>query len=360
MGRGELGVNWGFVWMVAWPDFKARIRRFLIIGFGMALVLAITLLLSAFSEGFVLRSERLLGVFSGDEYVVAAGSAGPMTSSAPLPAALAGELEATGSVESARPILLAPSSILVDGEPAGAVVVGTDPEANPEIVDGRGLTGPGEAVIDEELYELALGDTFLLAGESFAVVGVTRYATWDIANAGIFIDRGQAQALLADGREVATAIAIDGTVAVTDLPPGVETQGRASAVADVLSRTADAKRSIDSFKITLWVLAVVIVGAVLYLAALERVGDFAIFKATGASNADLIAGLALQAVMVGVIAGVLSIGLAHVMKPIYPGLLSLPVSVAWPVIPVAVVIAVLSSVVGVRRAISVDPAQAFG
>ena len=117
-------MNWGFVWMVAWPDFKARIRRFLIIGFGMALVLAITLLLSAFSEGFVLRSERLLGVFSGDEYVVAAGSAGPMTSSAPLPAALAGELEATGSVESARPILLAPSSILVDGEPAGAVVVG--------------------------------------------------------------------------------------------------------------------------------------------------------------------------------------------------------------------------------------------
>ena len=184
--------------------------------------------------------------------------------------------------------------------------------------------------------------------------------TWDIANAGIFIDRGQAQALLADGRDVATAIAIDGTVAATDLPPGVETQERASAVADILSRTADAKRSIDSFKITLWVLAVVIVGAVLYLAALERVGDFAIFKATGASNVDLIAGLALQAVMVGVIAGVLSIGLAHVMKPIYPGLLSLPVSVAWPVIPVAVVIAVLSSVVGVRRAISVDPAQAFG
>ena len=59
-------------------------------------------------------------------------------------------------------------------------------------------------------------------------------------------------------------------------------------------------------------------------------------------------------------AGVLSIGLAHLMKPIYPGLLSLPISVAWPVIPVAVVIAVISSFVGVRRAISVDPSQAFG
>ena len=37
--------NWGFVWMIAWPDFRARFRRFLIIGVGMALVLAVTLLL---------------------------------------------------------------------------------------------------------------------------------------------------------------------------------------------------------------------------------------------------------------------------------------------------------------------------
>ena len=85
-----------------------------------------------------------------------------------------------------------------------------------------------------------------------------------------------------------------------------------------------------------------------------------IFKATGAGNTDLVIGLGLQAAIVGVIAGVLSIGLAQLMKPIYPGLLSLPFTIAWPVIPVAVVIAVLSSFVGVRRAIKVDPSQAFG
>ena len=67
--------------------------------------------------------------------------------------------------------------------------------------------------------------------------------------------------------------------------------------------------------------AVVIVGAVLYLAALERVRDFAIFKATGSSNLDLMVGLGLQAALVGAVAGVTSIGLAHLMKPIYPGLL---------------------------------------
>ena len=54
--------NWGFVWIVAWPDFRARLQRFLVIGLGMALVMAITLLLAAFSEGFRLRSERVLDV----------------------------------------------------------------------------------------------------------------------------------------------------------------------------------------------------------------------------------------------------------------------------------------------------------
>ena len=48
------------------------------------------------------------------------------------------------------------------------------------------------------------------------------------------------------------------------------------------------------------------------------------------------------------------------MMPVYPGLLSLPFSVAWTVVPVAVLIAVLSSLFGVRKAISADPSQAFG
>ena len=352
--------NWGFVWMVAWPDFRARLRRFLVIGVGMALVLAITLLLSAFSEGFNLRAERLVEVFDADRYVVVEGSSGPMTSTSALPAETLETIRADPGVVRAAPVLLAPNAILVEDQPVSVVVVAADQVTGwpATVVEGRPVDGPGEAVVDREIEELGLGDRFVLGGAPMTVVGLTEYASWDIATAGVFIDAGQARDLLAGGRDLATAVAVDGELSA--VPPGLEVQSRSSAVADVVSRTAAAKRSIDSFRVTLWVLAIVIVGAVLYLAALERVRDFAIFKATGASNTDLVVGLALQAVMLGVIAGVFSIGLAHLMKPVYPGLLSLPVSVAWPVIPVAVVIAVLSSLVGVRRAISVDPSQAFG
>jgi putative ABC transport system permease protein len=352
--------KWGFVWMVAWPDFRARLTRFLVIGLGMALVMAVTLLLAAFSEGFQLRSERLMDVFGADRYIVAAGSSGPMTASTPIPASLADEIAAQDGIE-ARPLFMTQNAILTDGSPQGVVVVGSNgDEPGLRLVDGRMISGPDEVLADEEIVGLAVGDQFLLAGETFTVVGQTEHATWDIANAGLFLQRQRALDLLAGGQDVATAIAIDGDGEITGLPDGVELQTRSQGFEDVLNRTAAAKRSIDSFTITLWLLAVVIVGAVLYLAAIERVRDFAIFKATGAGNLDLVLGLGLQAAFVGVIAGVLSIGLAHLMKPIYPGLLSLPLRVAWPVIPVAVVIAVLSSIVGVRRAIRVDPSQAFG
>ena len=39
----------GFVWMIAWPDVRARLQRIVVIGLGMALGPAITMLSSAFS-----------------------------------------------------------------------------------------------------------------------------------------------------------------------------------------------------------------------------------------------------------------------------------------------------------------------
>ncbi|MFA9566211.1 MAG: ABC transporter permease, partial [Acidimicrobiales bacterium] len=300
-----------------------------------------------------------IAMIDGDQFVVADGAAGPMTSTTPFPTSVAAELAESPGVEAVTPLFLVPNAVLIEGQPVGVMVIAT-PEgaAWPRIIEGRAIAGGDEVVVDRELTELTLGDEFVLGGATKTVVGVTEHATWDIATAGLFVDAQEGLALFAGGQDVATALVVEGDLARA--PDGLEVQSRKAAFDDLLSRAADAKRSIDSFRVTLWALAVVIVGAVLYLSALERVSDFAIFKATGASNTDLVLGLMVQAAMLGIVAGLFSIGLAHLMKPMYPGLLSLPIDIVWPVIAVAVVIAVLSSFVGIRRAISVDPSQAFG
>jgi len=174
--------------MVAWPDFRGRLQRFFVIGLGMALVLSITLLSSAFSEGFRLRCDRLLDVFGGQRFVVAERASGPMTSTTPIPATLVELLVDAGF--DARPLLLAPNAVSIDGAPASVVVVGsTGDEPGIRLTAGRLVAGPGEAVTDEALVELELGDEFVLAGRLFTVVGTVEHATWDIATAGLFIER---------------------------------------------------------------------------------------------------------------------------------------------------------------------------
>jgi putative ABC transport system permease protein len=112
--------------------------------------------------------------------------------------------------------------------------------------------------------------------------------------------------------------------------------------------------------VLLWILAALIVGSVVYVSALERLRDFAVFKAIGAPTRAIMAGLALQAVVVALLAAVLGIVLSQLLAPLFPMDIVVPMRayIALPVI--AIVIGLLASVAGLRRAVAVDPALAFG
>ena len=55
-------------------------------------------------------------------------------------------------------------------------------------------------------------------------------------------------------------------------------------------------------RIMLWIVAACIIASVLYLQAMERTRDFAVFKATGTSTMAIGMGLALQAVVLSLAA----------------------------------------------------------
>jgi putative ABC transport system permease protein len=110
----------------------------------------------------------------------------------------------------------------------------------------------------------------------------------------------------------------------------------------------------------LWLVAAIIVGSVIYLSATERNRDFAVFKATGSSNAAIAGGLIAQAVVLTLTAAALAAVLAAVLAPTFPirVVISPLTYLALPV--VAVIIGIVASLAGVRRVTSVDPALAFG
>jgi putative ABC transport system permease protein len=110
----------------------------------------------------------------------------------------------------------------------------------------------------------------------------------------------------------------------------------------------------------LWVVAAMIVGSMIYVSAIERTRDFAVFKAVGVAARSILGGLAVQAVIVAVLAALLGGVLSVVLGPLFPMRVDIPPAafVALPIL--AVVIGLLASVAGLRRAVTVDPALAFG
>jgi putative ABC transport system permease protein len=105
---------------------------------------------------------------------------------------------------------------------------------------------------------------------------------------------------------------------------------------------------------------VLIVGSVVYLSALERMRDFAVFKAIGVPTRSIAAGLALQAIIVALLAAALGVVFAQVLAPLFPMIIVVPVYAYLALPAVAIAIGLLASIAGLRRAVAVDPALAFG
>jgi len=110
----------------------------------------------------------------------------------------------------------------------------------------------------------------------------------------------------------------------------------------------------------MWVIAAGIIGLIVYLSAIERIRDFAVFKATGAPNRLIVGGLMLQAVLVAVTAGILAIGVSKLVGLGLPFPSKLGASGIVQLIVISIIVGVLASIAGVRRALSTDPAVAFG
>jgi putative ABC transport system permease protein len=346
--------------LVAFPDLRARALRFAVTAVGMALILAITVLMSGFSAGFELRANRLLDVVGADGYVVVSGAPGAMTSRSPFPAAALDVVRSDPGISTADPILMVQDAVVIDGEPVGVVVVGAEPGGLgwPVVNAGREPETEREIIADRQVG-LALGDQLQLRGTTFDVVGLTSRLTWDMTVAGVVMPIAVVQDAFAGGEEIVTTIGFDGDL-LSNPPAGLEVQDRSTVFDDLMARTEAAESSIDAFALTLWFIAVVLVGSVLYVAAIERTRDFAVLKATGAATGDVVAGLAVQAMAIGLVAGLVAIGLAFLVRPLYPGLISLTWRVYWPVLPISLAISFVGSLVGARRAVTVDPAQAFG
>jgi putative ABC transport system permease protein len=166
-----------------------------------------------------------------------------------------------------------------------------------------------------------------------------------------------AQRLGLGGRDLATAVVTRGRPAVA--PPGLALLGNRDVEVDLKRPVLQAKQTIALIRLLLWAVAAGIIGAVVYLSVLERVRDLAALKAIGVATRDLIAGLVLQAGLLSLLAALLSVALEEAIAPAVAMSVEVPLLTFLTLPVVAVLVGVAASLIGLRRAVGVDPALAF-
>jgi putative ABC transport system permease protein len=351
--RGRTGT-----WVLAFRDLQWRRRRFSIAIVGTALVFAMTLLLSGLATSFRAEASRTVGALGADAWVVRSGITGPFTALSTIPSEAWRAVQTSPTVQKASPLIVMHQVIrspeMKDINLFGYQLYGL---GHPRVTRGRLPLRPGEAVVDDSLG-FKVGTTFDVAGHRSRIVGHTHGMTFNAGAANIYMPIADAQAIAFEGRHVANAVLVRGVP--LSVPKGLQTMDNDRVYRDLLRPLENAIKAIDMVQFLLWIVAVNIIGAVVYLSALERVRDFAVLKATGYSTKSLLAGLAVQAVVVSLGAVAVAIVIAHLLAPTFP----LPVALqpkAMGILPaVGVGVGLLSSLFGVKRAGSVDPALAFG
>jgi putative ABC transport system permease protein len=346
------------MWLVGVRDLQFRRRRFLIAVVATSVVFAMTVLMSGISNGLDAEVDRIVAAFHADTWVVARGASGPFTASKFLSADDVARVRSAPGVQAAAGMLVARATI-GRGAVKDVNLLGYEPGrvGAPVITEGRAAKRAGEVVVDSHL-DAGVGDVLDVSGRRERIVGITEDLRYNFGVNTIFMPLAAAQQLAFGGQPLASGVVVQGRPR-GDLG-GLTVLTNEQVTSDLRRPAKSGKSTIDIVTALLWIVAAGIIASIVYLTALERTRDFAVLKATGASNGTLFGALLLQSIVLSVAAAAVAVLLALLLAPLFPFRMKVDASSYVLLALIAVVVGTLASLAGLRRAVGVDPALAFG
>lgn len=396
---------------LAAKDIRHNLGRFALTAVGIGLLLMTVLGMSGIYRGMIDDALVVVDRIGADLWVVQRGTRGPFAEISRVSASLEHRLRAVPGVAGARSFVSHNVQREHRGQPLRMNVHGLAwPEDNGAWVTltaGRPLGQAHYEMIADATLGMALGEKLVLAKDTYTVVGIAKgmvssggdgiafFTTqdalaiqFDLSGEAIRLERaarvqravgqdiGQVQPLLLErGAGLASGIPALGppmvsaiTVRVAD---GVDPAGVAATIAawpDVSVHTRDsqeqllvhgmidkARRQIGLFRALLVIISTIIMALILYTLTLDKIHDIAMLKLMGARN-SMIAGLILQQAL---LLGALGYGIAWAVGgwvfPRFPRRVLIAPEDLWGLAVVVAFISVLASLLGIWKAMRVEP-----
>lgn len=397
---------------LALRDIMHAWGKFVFTGAGLGLLIGVTLSMAGIYRGMIDDAQVLLDNSGADLWVVQQDTLGPYAEPSSIYEDTWRGIRGMPGVVQAANVTYLTMQVRQGQRDVRAMISGIvaggpgTPGWPPYLVAGRQITrGHYEAVADVA-GGFKLGDRLQIRRNHYTVVGLTRRMVSSGGDPMVFVPLKDAQeaqflkdndAIRQQRRRTAANPAfnrpgtpglLDAVIATQNTNPYVnavlvqiEKGYSADEVAETIRRwkrltvytrsqmedilvgklIATSSRQIGMFLVILSIVSAAIVAFIIYTLTLGKIREIAVLKLIGTRNRTIASMILQQAVALGVIGFVVGkITATLVMAPIFPKYVLLEPLDSVRGFAAVVVICVLSSIVAVRAALKVDPAEAIG
>jgi putative ABC transport system permease protein len=339
-------------------DIQWRARRFALGALATALVFTATLLLAGLHAAFVDEATQTVASFKADRWIVPRGVSGPFTQNVPLSAPQQAEVSRLPGMVRATSIILSAVVIVAQGREHSVDVIGYSPGGGfaPRITAGRAPHASKEVAVDQLLH-LPIGVLVSIEGRELRVVGQVSGLTYNVGTPALVMTLDAARRIVFGGEPQASTVITRGVPST--VPVGLRAMTNAAVIADLRRPLSTATSAIEVLAVLLFVVAIGVIGLMVYLSTLDRLPEFAVYKAVGVSSASLLCSLVLQTMAFALLAAALAVAASALIAPRFPIPVSIGAGLYAALFGAALVVGLAASAVGVRQVTRVDPAVAF-
>jgi putative ABC transport system permease protein len=396
---------------LALRDIRHNLSRFSLTALGIGMLLMIVMGMGGIYRGLIEEATLLVDRVGADLWVVQHGTRGPFAEISRIPRSLEDRLLAVPGVKSAHAFVTYAVQREHLQKPLRMQVQGLSwPDDKGQwlpLVAGRELGSAHYEMIADKILGLQLGDKVPLGKDVYSVVGITsgmssmsgdglaffslmdsmaiqfdysgeairlerkarrsRLARQDIGNTlPTFLDRVQLPSAslpaiappsvsavlvqLKPGTKLASVMAtLSGW---TDVTVFTKEQQRQLLLKGVVDR---ARRQLGLFRGLLIIISAIIMALILYTLTLEKIHDIAMLKLIGARNSVILGLILQQALLLGLLGYVIAFYVGRWVFPLFPRRVVIMQDDLFYLALIVVIISVLSSILGIWKAMRVEP-----
>ena len=394
---------------LALKDIRRHLVKFLATIAGVAMLLAIVLVMNGIYQGNVEDGVWLIDNTATDLWVVERGRGGPFNEASRIPLDSHKSIAATPGVARASPLALYTAQREINGRDQQFTVIGYDIFGGiggpGRIVQGRTISAPHYEMVADRKLGLQLGDRVPLGTDHYNVVGITSGAVDSGGNPLVYLALPDAQKVQfeQDQRAISAAAAANlqrldkagyspeqaarllpllsggnntiNAVLVT-LAPGANGAAVAAHIRDwlffnVYTTTEERNLMLEGklskmsavlglFRTLLILVSIVIIALIVYVLTIEKIRSIATLKLIGAPNGLIVRLIMTQSMLLTLASFALAYALRDLIAPGFPRTLAFVAPQTALTFAVMLVGGVLASLMAVWHALRTPAQLALG